>query len=234
MADHHTVSVAKAGSLPGLPYDQLSSTMFTRTGAGETSGKFEYYYHSVDADFFSAMNISFAAGRNFDSGQPNHERIVINETAAERLGFKSAQEAIGQKVDFYTRWPGEPSTVIGVVKNYYQRSPKENFIPMVYHYNDWASFIVVKTKSENVSSTIGAIKSAFINNYPNSTFDYFIDQMYNDQYMAESRFGKVVVTFSVLAVMIACLGLFGLSSYTIAQRTKEIGIRKVLVRRFPK
>ncbi len=72
-------------------------------------------------------------------------------------------------------------------------------------------------------------RTRFNNNYPNSTFDYFfIDEMYNDQYLAESRFGKVVVTFSVLAVLIACLGLFGLSSYTITQRTKEIGIRKVL------
>ena len=130
------------------------------------------------------MNISFAAGRNFESGQPNHERIVINETAAERLGFKSAQEAIGQKVDFYTRWPGEPSTIIGVVRNYYQRSPKENFIPMVYHYNEWVSFIVVKTRTEDVASTIAAIKNTFNNNYPNSTFDYFfIDEMYNDQYL---------------------------------------------------
>ncbi|HEX6893405.1 MAG TPA: ABC transporter permease, partial [Chryseolinea sp.] len=229
LADHHIISVAKAGSLPGLPYDQLSSTMFTRTGAAETSGKFEYYYHSVDADFFQTMNISFAAGRNFESDQANHERIVVNETAVERLGFKSPQEAIGQKVDFYTRWPGEPSTIIGVVRNYYQRSPKENFIPMVYHYNDWVSYLVVKTRTDDVASSIAAIRNAFTNNYPNSTFDYFfIDEMYNDQYLAESRFGRVVVTFSVLAVMIACLGLFGLSSYTIAQRTKEIGIRKVL------
>ncbi len=159
LADHHIVSVARAGSLPGLPYAELSSTMFTRTGADESSGKFEYYYHSVDADFFGTMNISFAAGRNFESGQPNHERIVINETAVERLGFKSAQEAIGQKVDFYTRWPGEPSTIIGVVRNYYQRSPKENFIPMVYHYNEWVSFIVVKTRTEDVASTIAAIKN---------------------------------------------------------------------------
>ena len=229
LADHHIVSVARAGSLPGLPYAELSSTMFTRTGVDESSGKFEYYYHSVDADFFGTMNISFVAGRNFESGQPNHERIVINETAVERLGFKSAEEAIGQKVDFYTRWPGEPSTIIGVVRNYYQRSPKENFIPMVYPYSEWVSFIVAKTKTEDVASTIAAIKNTFNNNYPNSTFDYFfIDEMYNDQYLAESRFGKVVVTFSVLAVLIACLGLFGLSSYTITQRTKEIGIRKVL------
>jgi putative ABC transport system permease protein len=229
IADHHIVSVARAGSLPGLPYAELSSTMFTRTGADESSGKFEYYHHTVDADFFATMNISFAAGRNFESGQPNHERIVINEIAAERLGFKSAQEAIGQKVDYYTRWPGEPSTIIGVVRNYYQRSPKENFIPMVYRYSEWISFIVVKTSTENVASSIDAIKTTFNSNYPNSTFDYFfIDEMYNDQYLAESRFGKVVVTFSVLAVMIACLGLFGLSSYTIVQRTKEIGIRKVL------
>ena len=65
LADHHVVSVARSGSLPGLPYAELSSTMFTRTGADESSGQFEYYYHSVDADFFSTMNISFVAGRNF-------------------------------------------------------------------------------------------------------------------------------------------------------------------------
>ena len=93
---------------------------------------------------------------------------------------------------------------------------------MVYHYNDWVNFIIVKAKTKDAASTVAAIKNVFTNNYPNSTFDYFfIDQMYNDQYLSESRFGKVVVTFSVLAVVIACLGLFGLSSYTIVQRTKE-------------
>jgi putative ABC transport system permease protein len=229
LTDPQIISAAHSGSLPGLPYNELSSTMFTRTGADENAGKFEYYYHSVDADFFETMNISFVAGRNFENGKSNDDRIVINETAANRLGFNSAQDAVGQKVDFYTRWKGEPSTIIGVVRNYYQRSPKENFIPMVYPYSEWPGFIIVKTNTKDVKSAVASIKRAFSVNCPNSAFDYFfIDEMYNQQYVTESRFGKVIITFSVFAVFIACLGLFGLSSYTISQRTKEIGIRKVL------
>lgn len=229
LADPQIASVARSGSLPGLSYNELSSTMFTRTGAEENSGKFTYYHHGVDADFFSTLSINFIAGRNFEDGQPNDDRIIINETAVRRLGFNSADEAIGQKVNFYTRWPGEPSTIIGVVANYYQRSPKENFIPMVYRYNVWPGFIVVKMNTKNVKSAIASIRDTFMVNCPNSAFDYlFIDEMYNEQYQAEDRFSKVVVTFSLLATVIACLGLFGLSSYTISQRTKEIGIRKVL------
>jgi len=228
-ANHDVASVAKSGALPGQGYDLLSSTMFTRTGQEESSGKFEYYYYGVDADFFQTMNIRLIAGHNFEPGQENHERIIINATAAKRLGFASPEEAIGQKVDFYTRWPGEPSTIIGVVGDYYQRSPKENYIPMVFRFSEWADFITVRIKTQDARSALSAIKATFQKSFPNSTFDYFfVDEMYDLQYRTELQFGQVVVTFAIFAVVIACLGLFGLSSYTISQRTKEIGIRKVL------
>ena len=100
---------------------------------------------------------------------------------------------------------------------------------MVFRFSERADFITVRIKTEDMSSAVSTIKTTFQKNFPNSTFDYFfVDEMYDRQYRAEVQFGQVVVTFSIFAVVIACLGLFGLSSYTISQRTKEIGIRKVL------
>jgi putative ABC transport system permease protein len=183
----------------------------------------------VDAEFIPAMDMKLAAGRNFETGVPNDDQVIINEEAANKLGFSKPEEAIGAKVTFQTRWPGEPSTVIGVIKNFYQRSPKEKHIPMLFHYASRTNFFSVKLNSTDIHKTIASIETIYHQVFPSAVFNYFfLDEKFNQQYQADAQFGQVVATFSGLAIFIACLGLFGLSSYTIVQRTKEIGIRKVL------
>jgi putative ABC transport system permease protein len=220
--------ISCSSSLPGLSLNELSSTTFVKLGE-DTKKSYEYYFFGIDAEFISAMDMKIVAGRNFEKGLANDDQVIINEEAASKLGFSKPDEAIGAKITFQTRWPGEPSTIIGVIKNFYQRSPKEKHIPMLFHYASRTNYFSIKLKSENIHETIAGIQATYNQVFPNAVFNYFfLDEKFNQQYKADAQFGQVIATLSSLAIFIACLGLFGLSSYTIVQRTKEIGIRKVL------
>lgn len=222
--------VARSESLPGLSLHELSTTSnIKRLGQAKQEGSYNYYLVSVDADFIPTLGMKLMAGRNYEHGVPNHDQVIINEEAVRRLGFSSAEEAVGMKLTYQTRWKGEPATVIGVLRNFYQRSPKEEHIPMVFRYRESASYFSLRLKTQHMHETMAHVKTAWDEVFPDSMFHYFfIDEKYDQQYQADAQFGQVIATFSGLAVFIACLGLFGLSSYTIVQRTKEIGIRKVL------
>jgi putative ABC transport system permease protein len=198
---------------------------------GNTEGDrgYLYYFFRIDADYIQALNMSLIAGRNFKDGLPNRDQIIVNEEAAKMLGFSRAEEAVGSNVTFNTRGDGKGSTIIGVLKNFYYRSPKEGHLPMFFYYGEPADYFTIQVKSEDMSRTIKSVATAWSKIYPNTVFDYyFLDEKYDQQYRADTQFGKVMAAFSGLIIFIACLGLFGLSSYTITQRTKEIGIRKVL------
>ncbi len=222
--------VARSECLPGLSLHEMSTTSsVTKVGAEKAEGSYNYYYFSVDEDFLPALDIKLLVGRNFDSGVPNHDVVIINEEAVHRLGFSSPEEALGSKITFVSRWKGEPSTIIGVLANYYQQSPKEQQIPLLLRYEDNADYFSIRLKTDDMSKTLAEVKETWNQIFPNTLFHYFfLDEKYDQQYKADLQFGRVIATFSGLAVFIACLGLFGLSAFTIVQRTKEIGIRKVL------
>lgn len=222
--------VARSESVPGLSLHELSTNSgIKRLGQEKAEGGYNYYMYDIDADFIPALDMKFVAGKNFEPGMPNFDQVIINEEAVAKLGFSSAEEAIGSKLTYKTRWNGEPSTVIGVLKNFYQRSPKESHIPMVFKYKENAGYFSLRLKTDHIQQTVASVKETWNEMFPGMVFQYFfLDQSYDQQYQADARFGKVIATFSGLAVFIACLGLFGLSSFTIVRRTKEIGIRKVL------
>ena len=222
--------VARSEILPGLSLHEMSSTSsVTKVGDEKKEGSYNYYYFSIDEDFLPALDIKLLVGRNFESGVPNHDMVIINEEAVRRLGFSSTEEALGSKITFVSRWKGQPSTIIGVVAKYYQQSPKEPQIPLLLRYEDDADYFSIRLNTEDMAKTLTEVKETWNQVFPNTVFHYFfLDEKYDQQYRADTQFGKVVATFSGLAVFIACLGLFGLSAFTIVQRTKEIGIRKVL------
>ena len=221
--------VAGAGSLPGISLHELSTTNnVKRVGHENEGGSYNYYAFNIDADFIAAMGMKLAAGRNFTNDDSGTDKVIINEEAVHRLGFANVEEAIGSRITYYSQ-RGKPSEVIGVLANYYQRSPKEEHIPMVFSYDNYASYFALRLKTNQPSEVIAEVKQVWEKVYPDNIFHYFfLDDQYNQQYRADAQFGMVMGTFSALAVFIACLGLFGLSSFTIVQRTKEIGIRKVL------
>lgn len=221
-------SVARGGSLPGVDVQELSTTTIVREGAGEKGG-YVYSYFGIDADYVPAMNMSFAAGRNFEADQSNYNKVIINEEAASLLGFTNPESAVGERVDFRYRDASEGATVIGVLKNFHFRSAKEPYLPMLFHYDESADYFVLKVRSDDMAATVASVNETWNSIYPDVVFNhFFLDEKYNQQFRADAQFGQVISVFSGLTIFIACLGLFGLSSYTIVRRTKEIGIRKVL------
>lgn len=219
-------NVSLSESLPGLSLHELSTRSgIKRVGQDELEGTYNYYIISIDADFIPTMNMQLIKGRNFEGGMPNQHQVIVNEEAARLLGFANAEEAVASQIT----GGGEPATIIGVIKNYHQRSPKEKHLPMIFPYSASGSYLTLRLNTQQIRETIVSIEATWQNVFPNSVFHYFfLDEKYDQQYRADTQFGQVVAIFSTLAIFIACLGLFGLSSFTILQRTKEIGIRKVL------
>jgi putative ABC transport system permease protein len=217
--------VASSESVPGLSIHELNTTSWvTRIGADKPQGSYNYYCVGIDGDFLPALDIQLVAGRNFDNGGPNVQKVIINEEAVERLGFGSAGEAVGSKISYLGG-----STIIGVVKNFHQRSPKEPHFPMIFSSTQGPSYFSLALETNDMPRALSEVKAVWDRVFPNSVFHYFfLDETYARQYEADIRLSNLMAMFSGLAVLIACLGLFGLSSFTIVQRTKEIGIRKVL------
>ena len=221
--------VARSESVPGISIHELSTNSGVRRVGQQENGSYNYYCIDIDADFIPALDMKMLAGRNFEEGAPNHDQVIINEEAVSRLGFANAADALGAQITYWTRQGGEPSTIIGVIGNYYQRSPKEAHIPMIFPYTESGRYFSVSVKSGDIERTLASVRQTWDAVFANSVFHYFfLDDTYEQQYHSDRQFGKVMATFAGLAVLIACLGLFGLSSFTIVQRTKEIGIRKVL------
>lgn len=218
--------VSLAGAMPGLPLNNLSTTSGVTIVGQQQMSSYNYYVYPVDADFVPTMNMKMAAGNNFIAGIPNKNKVIINEEAARKLGFRSPEDAVGRKISFY----GEQMEVTGVLKNYHQRSLKESLLPVIHYFNEGnPSLFIMKVDTRQISSVIAAAEKkwkAYFNVHP---FEYtFADDQFNQQYLSDTRFGEIVTIFSLFTIFITCLGLLGLTSYSVARRTKEIGIRKVL------
>jgi putative ABC transport system permease protein len=222
-------SVAKSESLPGANIQEISTVSINRLGENSSNGGYEYYCFGVDEDFIPTLGMTLASGRNFDEGAVGHDQVIVNEEAARRLGFFNDEEAVGARVTFIQRRGAESSTIIGVLKNFHHRSPKETHLPMFIYPRERGNYYSLKVNTSDMQGTIASVKATWDKIFPNQGFNYFfLDDKYELQYRSDLQFGKVIAAFSGLTILIACLGLFGLSSYTITQRTKEIGIRKVL------
>ncbi|MBI9063997.1 MAG: ABC transporter permease, partial [Marinilabiliaceae bacterium] len=187
----------------------------------------------VGYDFIDIYELEVIAGRGFsrDFGG-DRERLVINEESVKNLGFTTNEEAIGARI--MLEFGGEPMEVIGVIKNYHQQSLQKGFTPimmLMHDKNDWLSprYLSVKVDGEQALQTLKKVKEVWIEYFADSTFDYFfLDSFFEEQYRADRRFGTIFTVFALLAVFIACMGLWGVAMYEGILRTKEIGIRKVM------
>ncbi len=184
---------------------------------------------SVDENFLPTFQISLSAGRNFSKSfatDPN-EAFIVNETAVKAFGWNSPQLAIGKNMDW---GPGKKGKVIGVVKDFNFASLHDNIKPLIIHIlPDWYGFVAVRVKPEELQSTLKELESSWKNIASNSPFRYtFINDDFANLYKAEQNMQSVLTSFTSLSLFIACMGLFGLATFSIRQRTKEIGVRKVL------
>jgi putative ABC transport system permease protein len=195
----------------------------------------ELKYLTTDFDFMDTYGMQLAAGRNFSRQFiTDTANYVINETAVQQLGWKSPQNAIGKDLIY----GGIKGKVIGVVKDFHFESLHQVILPMVFclppptsgYYNN----ISIKIDGHNVQSAISSISATWHKYLPDVPFEYtFLDQRFQQLYESEQQQSQLFTIFSCLAIFIACLGLFGLSAFTISQRVKEIGIRKVLGANIP-
>ena len=186
----------------------------------------------TDVDYVPAFAMKLAAGRNFSKSFPTDSTaaIMLNETAVKNLGW-SPQEAIGKEI----MDKGLPDSikyqrkVVGVVKDYHFSSLRETIAPLAILMRNDHRVIAVRLASGNPKPILTAIEKVYAATAPQYPFAYsFLDEEFASQYKTEQKQGQVLTIFSVLAIFIACLGLFGLASYTTEQRRKEIGIRKIL------
>jgi len=218
--------MAISGALSGGNNHEVGTTDYVlRVGADENENSANYHNFNINHDFLSALDLQLAAGKNFVDGS-NKDMVIINERAVETLGFQSSEDAVGKHI---TYGGNSSSEIIGVVKNYHQRSPKEAFVPMIFYYSKGGDFFLVKYNQGTTTQTIEAISKSWQSLFDGAALEYFfLNDRYNQQYESDRRFSKVTALFTILSIIIAILGLFGLSSFTILQRTKEIGVRKVL------
>ncbi|RYY62445.1 MAG: FtsX-like permease family protein, partial [Chitinophagaceae bacterium] len=190
-----------------------------------------YYLYGIDDKFLDVMSMKLVAGKNFSNNPPsNDHRILINEEASRLLGFRSPEEAIGQKVSLDTGNDDEYSVVIGVIRNYHQQSLKEAQIPMIHWFSqDVSNLFAIRLNTADMQSAIDKISARWQSGFSGHVFDYyFMNEMFNKQYAGDLRFGKILNLFAGFTLLITILGLLGLATYNASRRTREIGIRKVL------
>lgn len=198
---------------------------------------FTSYLMEIDEQFLPSYNIQLVAGRNFENADSSamqlntNNKVLINEEVAKALGYPDAAAAVNQDIKFKLGQIELPCRVIGVVKNFHQRSMKEKYDPILFYYptrTDW-KYISVHVRQGDFAKSLADIENLFKRTFTGNPFEYFfLDEYFNKQYQADQRLGNVFGLFAVLAIVVACMGLLGLSSFVIRLRTKEIGIRKVL------
>src|SRR5678815_4411965 len=195
-------------------------------GADESTQN-QYRVIGVDYDYMKTYGLKVIAGRTFskDFGS-DKSSVIFNRKGIEQLGFNKPGEAIGKKIDFW----GDQYTIEGVTENFHQQSLREAYEPLILRLiPDVNGSVSIKTSAANSAQTISSAKKEWAKFFPGNTFEYFfLDEHFDEQYKADKRFGQVFGLFTTLAILVACMGLFGLASFTTLQRTKEIGIRKVL------
>jgi putative ABC transport system permease protein len=183
----------------------------------------------TDLDFVKTLGLKIIAGRDFSEkfGTDSTDAVLINRTAATKLNY-TPEQAIGKWVRNTTR-DSLKRTIVGVVEDYHYVSLKDPIGPLVITPGKDRRLALIKLRTNNLPSTINDIKKAYTDVAPAYPFEYnFLDERFDKLYRVESRQETVLSIFSVIAIFIACLGLFGLASYTAIKKTKEIGIRKVL------
>ncbi len=187
-------------------------------------------WNSMDYHFNEVFEMDLLAGRLFSpsfASDPD-TAVVLSLSSTKLLGFENPEDAIGQTLTI-SRFQWNP-IVIGVVNDYHQESLKKSHDPMIFYCTlNGAEYYSMKVATQNLSETIAHAESSWAKAFPGNPFEYFfLDDYFNRQYVKDQNFGYLFALFALVALFVGCLGLYGLSAYTAQQKTKEIGVRKVL------
>ncbi len=218
-------STSLVSSIPGGDNPLAYSKVENMTGDQQILDINAYF---VDFDAISQFDMKVVAGRGFSRDFPTDstEAMVINESTVRILGYPSPEEVLGAK---FEQW-GRTGRVVGVVQDFNFKSLKENIEPLTLRVDvGRKGLLAVKLTPHDMAKTVASIEEKWKVIVPNEPFDYFfLDEYFDRQYRADERFGALIFNFSVLAIVISCLGLLGLAAYSTVKRRREIGIRKVV------
>lgn len=182
----------------------------------------------VDFDYIDLFGIKMAAGRSFsrEFGTDTTQAMILNEAAVKMFGYSSPEQAIGRR---FKQW-GREGKIVGVMKDFHFRSLQQPIKPLSMRIEPGGcNLLSVHVSAGQLPATLTAITNKWKAVIPGKPFSYyFLDEFFDRQYRSEERFGRLFLNFAILAIFISCLGLLGLASYSTMQRTKEIGIRKVM------
>ncbi|MEP6844756.1 MAG: FtsX-like permease family protein, partial [Panacibacter sp.] len=182
--------------------------------------------YAIDEDYFKTLGMALTKGRDFSGLSDTSKSIIVNENMVKYFGWDNA---IGKKVKFPGDTTGFYLEVVGVVKDFNQKSLYNPITPLILFYSPSSSSIQLKLDSKNIPATIATIEKSWKNFFPDLPFQYtFLDQDFDSQYAADQKRGKIFTAFSILTIFITCLGLLGLIAFTTQQRQKEISIRKIM------
>jgi putative ABC transport system permease protein len=222
------VTEATLGS--GVPGKVNTSLVVSMDGRPERES-FSAWTIWADADFAKTYGIAIVHGRDFSRGFPSDAggAFLVNETAARRMGWGA--DAVGRKIGFDR---DDHREIVGVMKDFHFESLKSPIAPLVVRYIpaaelvDRTRFLSLKLNRGDIAATVDFVKSRWAARSERGFSFFFADENFDTLYRAEERIGRIMTAFAVMAVFVACLGLFGLASFAAEQRTKEIGVRKVL------
>jgi putative ABC transport system permease protein len=219
------ISTSMTSGIPGGNYNGAYSVIQNYKGEMQIANLDLYF---VDWNFIPQYQLKMVAGRPFsqDFQTDTTQAIILNEAAVKMFGYPSPRQAIGRD---FSQW-GRQGKIIGVMKDWHYKSLQKEITPLSMRVEpQGCNVLSAKVSTANLPTTIAAIERKWKQLIPERPFNYyFLDNYFNNLYRDEDRFGKLFINFAVLAIFISCLGLLGLASYSTMQRTKEIGIRKVL------
>ncbi len=221
-------SATTSSRVPGQGTGRIFDLQLTGSPTDQT-----YMSNFIHADYGYADTYGLrpVAGRFFrpSDHSPDPEQIrsvVVNEALTGLLGFAAPQEAVGRQLRFW----GRDMTVVGVVPDFHQRSLHHHIEPLVFMpFYGTQNPLSVRIAGKNIPATVALISTLYDRFFPGNAFEYrFVDELFQKQYESDRQFGRVLSFFTIVAIFIAVLGLFGLAAFSIALRTKEVGVRKVL------
>jgi putative ABC transport system permease protein len=216
-------SVGSANSYPGS--GNINLNLFTvQTDHGKTDKGIECY--AIDENYLPTLNIPIVRGRNFSGLSDTLHGALVNEAMAKHFGWK---EPLGKRITFPGDTSGNYLEVVGVVKDFNQKSLYNPIAPLLFFYGPNGNMIQLKMNTSNLSNTIVQVGKVWKKYFPALPFEYkFLDENFDSQYVADQKRGKIFAAFSILTIIITCLGLLGLTAFTTQQKQKEISIRRVM------
>ncbi|AYB34086.1 ABC transporter permease [Chryseolinea soli] len=230
-------NMTASADVPGQPITEGSGVQ--RVNAAEQE-HFGSSIMSIDTAFFSTYDIKLLAGRLFTDRErmtfrlkdkDEAIRIVVNKEFIRRMGIQNPKDALHEKIIFDWGPDGRRAEIIGVTADFHQMSLKEDYSAIFYILPEWSAwkYFSINLQSPDLESSIDAIHKQYTKAFPDHPFSYFfLDDFFDRQYHADRQFENIFGVFTALAIVVTCLGLLGLSVFSVAQRTKEMGIRKVL------